>query len=154
MEAERCRRGQLPVVRLALAREKCARNPGGSLSTPEAVLEYVRRHYGCKPQEYFLALGLDSKLRPLGILEVGVGGFASSLVDPKVLFSGLLLMGAQAFILYHNHPSGDPEPSVEDVTMTRQLMQAAQVLSLRFLDHIVAGVEGYVSFSTRGLMNG
>lgn len=149
---EKCARGQLPVVRLALKKEKCVRNAGVTTNTADTIIEYVKKTYGCLPQEYVVAVGFDPQMRPLGVFEVHAGGIASTMVDPKVLFSGLLLMGASAFVLVHNHPSGDGEPSADDVAMTRQMKAASKTLTLQLLDHFIVTGSGYTSFLSRGLL--
>lgn len=151
MADEKCARGQLPVVRLALRNEKCARIIGKTLSVDSAI-EYVKTAYGCQSQEYMVAIAVDSQSRPLGVIEIAVGGVDFAHVDPRVLFSALLLLNASAFILVHNHPSGDPEPSANDVALTKKLKDSAKLLLFRLLDHIVVTSQGSVSFLNRGLL--
>lgn len=147
-----CKSG-IPIVRLALAKQKCVRSLLEVVNTPEKMVQYVEAHYGCQPQEYVIALGLNSRLSPLGVVEVGMGPMDQTMVDPKVLFSALLLMGAVTFTLFHNHPSGSPEPSQMDVNLTDVVNKGAKILGLRLLDHIVLGGESrWVSFVARGLL--
>ena len=70
---------------------------------------------------------------------------------PREIFRQALLVGAPALILYHNHPSGDPTPSHEDVQITRQVAEAGDLLGVRVLDHLVLGAEGFASLKERGL---
>lgn len=152
MAATFCAAGQVPIVRLALAKRACARATR-PINTPELVIDYVDKHYGCMPQEYMLAVALDTRMQPLALVEVSVGAVTQSLADPKVLFSALLLAGATAFLLFHNHPSGDPEPSSDDINLTKQMWQAGRILGLALVDHIVIGAGARtVSFMARGLM--
>ena len=136
----KCKNGAPPIVRLALAREKCPRHAvAEKVRTPTDIVNFVQKQYGCQAQEYFVALGISPASEPLGILEVAVGGLDQTAVDPRVLFSGLLLMGATSAVLCHNHPSADTSPSQADVTLTRQLAQSAKLLGIRLLDHIIVG---------------
>lgn len=152
-DATSCKAGEVPLVRLALHREKCVRLKERA-TTPDAVVAWVQKHYGCAPQEYFIALGLSSTMEPLGIVEVAQGGVASTHVDPRVIFSALLLMGAVGFIVLHNHPSGDAQPSSDDIALTKVLYQGSKVLSLHLFDHIVVGRGGTSrSFQTLGMMD-
>lgn len=108
--------------------------------------------YGCEAQEWAVVVGLDSTSQPLGIHEVAVGGLAHTSVDPKVVFAGLLLMGASSFIFFHNHPSGSTQPSAEDVNLTKQLKQVGQLMTIRMLDHIIVSSSGRTSFLAQGLL--
>lgn len=147
-----CAAGQVPVVRLALAKQACMR-AATPINNVDLVIDYVHKNYGCMPQEYMLVVALDSRMAPLALIEASVGAVAQALVDPKVVFSALLLAGATAFMLFHNHPSGDPEPSQQDVDLTRQMQQAGRVLGMQLVDHIVIGAQGRaVSFMARGLL--
>lgn len=151
-EEKKCVRGKLPVVRLTLRNEACVRLPSKSISNYDSAIEYVKAAYGCLSQEYMVAVAVDPQNRPLGIVEVSVGGVDFAHVDPRVLFSALLLMNASAFILVHNHPSGNPEPSADDVEMTKRIKDGAKLLLIRLLDHIVVTRQGSVSFLDRGLL--
>jgi hypothetical protein len=141
-----CSGGSLPEYRLALEQSRCVKGAptGERLATPTAVGDFLSKNFGCQPQEQFLALGLNPRSELLGVLDVGTGGIDSAAIDPRVLFAGLVLMGASATILCHVHPSGDPTASVQDVQLTRQLKQSAEVLAIRLLDHIVIAPGGRI----------
>jgi DNA repair protein RadC len=81
-----------------------------------------------------------------------MGGLNFAAVDPKMLFAGLLLIGAVSFVLVHNHPSGDLQPSAHDVEMTRQIHAAAKTLAIQMLDHIIVSGAGHYSFAAAGRM--
>lgn len=106
--------------------------------------------------ERFFVAGIGSNSKCVGIAQVAQGTYDTCTVDPRVVFTSLLLMGpVTGFLLCHNHPSGDPTPSVFDLALTRQLRQAGQHLCLRCLDHIILGEgERFVSMLTEGLMEG
>lgn len=150
-----CTGEALPAVRLAFEKRMCLRVPGGTaaLSTPSTIAEFIGRAYGCKPQEAFLVLHLGPKNVPVYLQEVALGGMSSVPLDPRVVFSGALISGASALILIHNHPSGDPEPSADDIATTRQLLEGGLLLGLKVLDHIIIARGGhYVSLVERGAM--
>jgi DNA repair protein RadC len=103
-------------------------------------------------REYFVVLMLDTKNRVIGLNTVHIGTINSSLVSTRETFKPALLANATAVILAHNHPSGDPTPSPEDVAVTRKLVEAGQLLDIEVLDHIIIGDEGRsVSLKDRGL---
>jgi DNA repair protein RadC len=83
--------------------------------------------------------------------EVSVGSLNQSIVHPRELFKTALLSSAAAIILVHNHPSGDPTPSREDIEITRRLKEAGEILGVKLLDHIIVG-SSYLSFTERGLL--
>jgi DNA repair protein RadC len=80
---------------------------------------------------------------------VSTGTQSASLVHPREVLGPALRVGAASLILVHNHPSGDPTPSREDIQLTRQLVEGAQLLDLRFHDHIIIGTEEWVSLARR-----
>lgn len=100
-------------------------------------------------KEYFIALHLDGKNRVVCIDMVSTGSLNQSIVHPRELFKTALLSSAAAVILLHNHPTGDPTPSTEDLTITRRLMEAGDMIGIKVLDHIVIG-DTYYSFAEMG----
>ena len=92
--------------------------------------------------EVFVVLLLNGKHRIFAFAEVSRGTLTSSLVHPREVFGPALRQAAAAVIVAHNHPSGDPEPSVEDLEVTRRLRDAGKLLGVPLLDHVVLGVDG------------
>src|SRR5207247_2216976 len=90
-------------------------------------------------REHFWAVLLDAQLRHLMHTEVSVGTLNASLVHPREVFGPALREGAASLVLIHNHPSGDPTPSREDIRLTRQLADAAQLVDLKIHDHRIVG---------------
>lgn len=104
-------------------------------------------------QEHFKILLLDSKNQVLGKpVTVTIGTLNSSLVHPREVFRPAITQSCAAVILAHNHPSGDPTPSREDLDVTKQLVSAGKILGIDVLDHIVIGDNRFVSLKERGLM--
>jgi DNA repair protein RadC len=102
-------------------------------------------------KEYFLSLHLDGKNRIICMDIVSTGSLNQSIVHPRETFKTALLSSAAAIILIHNHPSGDPTPSKEDIQITKRLTEAGEILGIKILDHMIIG-ETYVSFVERGLL--
>jgi len=100
-------------------------------------------------KEYFMALHLDGKNRIVCCDMVSTGSLNQSIVHPRELFKTALLSSAAAVILMHNHPTGDPSPSAEDLAITRKLREAGDMLGIKVLDHIIIG-ETYYSMAERG----
>jgi DNA repair protein RadC len=101
-------------------------------------------------REEFLVLVLDAKNAVLGFNLVSVGTLTSSLVHPREVFKPAILGNAAALILLHNHPSGDPAPSAEDLHITRRLREVGEVFDIKVLDHIIVGDGRYVSLVDDG----
>lgn len=122
------------------------------IRNPEDAASLVRAELRYEPQEHFKVLLLDSKNYVLKVLTVTVGTLNSSLVHPREVFRPAITQSAASVILAHNHPSGDPTPSPEDLQVTRQLVEAGRILGIEVLDHIIIGGIGYVSLKERRLM--
>jgi DNA repair protein RadC len=102
-------------------------------------------------KEYFMALHLDGKNRIICADIVSVGSLNQSIVHPREVYKTALLSSAAAVILIHNHPTGDPTPSTEDLEVTRRLREAGDLLGIKVLDHIIIG-STYYSFVERGVI--
>jgi DNA repair protein RadC len=118
----------------------------------------IFRHYHIRlrdlRKEQFWAVLLDGKNRILREERVSEGSLTASLVHPREVFAPAIRESAGALVFVHNHPSGDPTPSVEDVEITRRLCSVADLVGIRVLDHVVVGDGSYVSFLERGLLAG
>ncbi len=118
----------------------------------------IFRHYHGRMRdlrkEQFWAVLLDGKNRVLREERVSEGSLTASLVHPREVFAPAIRESAGAMVFVHNHPSGDPTPSVEDVEITRRLCAVADLVGIRVLDHVVVGDGAYVSFLERGLLEG
>jgi len=103
-------------------------------------------------KEMFLTLHLDGKNRIMAMDTVSVGSLNQSIVHPREVFKTACLSNAAALILIHQHPSGDPTPSAEDLSITRRLKEAGEIMGIRVLDHIIIGDGEYCSFVEKGLL--
>lgn len=103
-------------------------------------------------EEYCYVLALDNKCKLKGLYEVGHGTVDVSIVDVRGIFQKALFLGASKIILMHNHPSGDPAPSADDVKLTQRVKSAGEILDIQLLDHVVVGYRSYESLREIGLM--
>lgn len=101
-------------------------------------------------REHFVTVLLDGKGRVIGVDEVSVGTVTAALVHPREILKTLILANAVSFIVAHNHPSGDPTPSNEDVALTRRLKAAGELMGIRLLDHVVIGEGRFHSMQEAG----
>ncbi len=106
------------------------------------------------PVESFLVVHLDSKNRMVGMTTCSIGSMTSSLVHPRDVFRPAIANMTAGLIFIHNHPSGDPAPSDEDLQITRRLCEVGKVVGIRCLDHIIIGQGRYFSFADQGLIQG
>lgn len=141
-------------VEVALVRE-----PGFSLakapviSQSESAARVIDAALADEVQESFGCLLLDGRNKVTGVFIAHRGTVASVLVSPADVLRPALVAGAASIIIFHNHPSGDVEPSEDDQQITRRIEKAAEVLGLKVLDHIILGEAGnYYSFADRGLL--
>jgi DNA repair protein RadC len=105
-------------------------------------------------REFFLAIPVDVKNRLLGYVEVARGSVDSCPMDPREVFRVAVVMGASGVFLIHNHPSGDTQPSSEDLTLTRRIEEAGGILGIMVPDHIIVTENDFFSFAEHGLMEG
>ena len=103
-------------------------------------------------QESFWVIGINNGNHEMMRCCCHLGGSDSCTVDPKIIFKRLLCVDATAFIAVHNHPGGNHKPSQEDRIITEKLKKGGEILSIRFLDHIIVGEDGYYSFADEGVL--
>lgn len=141
----------LAAVELArrLARTEVRQND--PLSHPVAVARYLRLRYSRAAQEVMGALFLDSRNGVVAEREIFRGTLNRAAVEPRQILKQALLYDAAGLILFHTHPSGDPTPSAEDVAFTRRMAEAAEIVGVRLVDHLVLGHGGrWTSLSRLG----
>ena len=126
-----------------LAMEKYT--PLRRVDSPQMVADYFMEYLRHLREEYFLVAILDAKCRLLSYTQVSKGSLTASIVHPREVFKMAIQRSAYSIIAVHNHPSGDPSPSKEDIELTRRLKQAGELVGIPLLDHIIIGDGRYVS---------
>jgi DNA repair protein RadC len=121
------------------------------VKTPEEVVSLVKGKLKDKKKEHFQVLLLDTRSKLIKISEVSVGSLDTSVVHPREVFKEAISASAASVIFVHNHPSGDPSPSEDDIKLTERLCQAGEVIGIDVLDHIIIGDNEYVSLKREGL---
>jgi len=129
--------------RLALTSNKLPQ-----IKSPDDVKNYVMEDMRYYDREHFKCLYLNRKNQVLALETISVGDLASSLVHPREVFKSALKRSAAAVILIHNHPSGDPAPSSEDINITKRLVESGKLLGIEVLDHIIIGDGRYSSLKS------
>jgi len=133
-----------------LAREQATARP--LLDRPELAAEMLARRHADERVEVFGCLSLDARHRLLREHVLHRGGRTHADVEPAEVFRAAIADNANAVIVWHTHPSGEPSPSDDDLALTRQLVAAGRTLNIKVLDHLVIAREGFVSLRQRGLL--
>jgi DNA repair protein RadC len=117
---------------------------------PRTVAELLLPIYGNRPVEQFGVVLLDTKHRVMRTTVVTVGTLDASIVHPREIFREATAAGAAAIVVFHNHPSGDPDPSTEDIALTRRLTAAGVLMGIEVLDHVILANVRYCSMKEEG----
>lgn len=132
--------------------ENCVPNNREAITSPEAVVRLIKPRLIEKKKECFFTVLLDIRNRHIRTEQVSVGSLDATIAHPREVFDPALHDHAPSIIVVHNHPSGDPTPSAEDISLTRRLVEAGKVLGIKLLDHIVIAGEKFYSFRGEGLL--
>lgn len=122
------------------------------IASPSDIVELLSEEMSYLKQEYFKVVLMDTKNKVIKIENISIGTLNASLVHPREVFVKAVKQHASSMVLVHNHPSGDPEPSSEDKSLTKRLISAGEILGIPVLDHVIIAKEGYVSFKECGLI--
>ena len=121
------------------------------VKTPDEVTALVRSRLKGKKKEHFLALLLDTRNQLIKVAEISVGSLDASIVHPREVFKEAISASAASVIFAHNHPSGDPEASDDDIRLTKRLAESGEIVGIDVLDHIIIGDKNYLSLKREGL---
>ncbi len=122
------------------------------ITSPRVLAEMLLPQYGSRAVEQFGVVLLDTKHRVLRTTVVTVGTVDASIVHPREIFREAASAGAAAIVLFHNHPSGDPEPSQDDVVLTRRVAAAGVLMGIDVVDHVILADARYCSMREKGLL--
>ncbi|MDQ3169959.1 MAG: DNA repair protein RadC, partial [Acidobacteriota bacterium] len=137
----------IEIGRRSLTRDPTERP---QFATPRDVAEYLLPLFGTYPVERFGVLLLDTRHRLVRTRILSVGSLDASVVHPREVFREAILAGAAAVVLFHNHPSGDPSPSRDDLSLTRRLTTAGDIVGIAVIDHVVLADSRYASMKELG----
>ncbi len=122
------------------------------LHSPESIFLFLKDDLEMKTQEHFVALYLNTKGELVKKETLFIGSLNSSLIHPRELFKHAVINSAATIIVAHNHPSGDPTPSKQDIDITRILYKNGKMMDIELLDHIIIGKDRYYSFKEKGII--
>ena len=142
------------LAAIELGRRTLTRAPHhrAQLLTPRETAAYLMPAFGGRPVEQFGLVLLDAKYRVIRTAIVAVGTLNSTVVEPRDVFREAALGSATALVVFHNHPSGDPTPSADDVDLTRRLKAAGTLMGIDVVDHVILGDTRYCSFKEMGYL--
>jgi DNA repair protein RadC len=132
------------------AKEKIPRKT--PLTSPGTVADYFRKSLGKEKKEYFAIISLDSRNNLIKMSNISIGTLNTNLVHPREVFAEAIRQNAASVILVHNHPSGDPEPSEDDLSITKRLIEAGKIMGIDVLDHIIITKTKVFSFKEKKLI--
>ena len=126
---------------------------GAKVSSPEDVVQYYNAQLKYQQKECLIVLILDSRNRIISEEILSIGSACASIADPREIFLSALRKNGVSIILLHNHPSGDPTPSKEDIRTTERIVKAGRILGIELYDHIIIGLNSYTSLCAAGYLN-
>ncbi|PIV20769.1 MAG: hypothetical protein COZ69_09525 [Deltaproteobacteria bacterium CG_4_8_14_3_um_filter_45_9] len=122
------------------------------IKDPQSVVKAIRASIKDKAKEHFKLILLNPRNRIIGISTISIGTLNASLVHPREVFKDAITHSAASVVLAHNHPSGDPEPSEDDIKITKKLVESGKILGIEVIDHIIIGKNNFCSYKERGLI--
>lgn len=143
---------RLQIVNIRMVRDGSLPYDTQTINSPQDMENLLRNFIGDTDREHFVEVCLNTKNEPIAIHTVSIGTLNSTCVHPREVFKIAILSNAAAIILGHNHPSGSPDPSKEDVEITKRLLNAGKILGIDVLDHIIIGNGKSCSLKRKGLM--
>lgn len=122
------------------------------LTSPHAVINYLQKKIGREKKEHFLLIALDTQNNLVKTSDISIGILNSSLIHPREVFKEAIQANAAKVIVAHNHPGGDPDPSKEDLAVTKRLVEAGRIIDIEVIDHIIVTNTGFVSFKEKNII--
>ncbi len=120
---------------------------------PEDAAHFAMPYFRTESKEHFAIMMLNTKNHILGLQTISVGSLTASVVHPREVFEAAILHHSAAIILLHNHPSGDPTPSREDISVTQRLVKVGKMMDIPVLDHIILGSGNFESLKEKGIFD-
>lgn len=123
-----------------------------TIRSPKDIAEFMREDMRYLQKEHFVCLFLNTKNQILAKETLSMGSLNASIVHPREVFRAAIKCSSASIVCVHNHPSGDPTPSPEDVNLTARLVEAGSIIGIDVLDHVIIGDQRYISLKEQGLM--
>lgn len=144
---------RVDIVSIKMVKEKSIKYEKRKITSPSDAEILCRNFLDDSDREKLIAISLDTKNQPTNINVVSIGSLNSSIVHPREVFKLAILSNANSIIISHNHPSGDPTPSREDINITKRLKECGELIGINLIDHIIIGDEGsFTSLKEKGII--
>lgn len=146
------RMNRINIVTVKMEKVKSMLVDNKQVTSPQDVYEIIKKYLDGADREHLVLLTLNTKNAINSITTVSIGSLNSSVVHPREVFKTAILTNASSIIMAHNHPSGDPAPSREDINITERIKEGGKLLGINLLDHVVIGDNSYSSLKEKGLV--
>ncbi|MFL0250133.1 JAB domain-containing protein [Clostridium neuense] len=144
---------RISIVSIKMIREGSILYNTRKILSPSDAVNLGKYFLEDADREKLIACCMDTKNQPISINIVSIGSLNSSIVHPREVFKAAILSNAASILIFHNHPSGNTEPSQEDITITKRLKEAGKLIGIELLDHIIIGSKGkYCSLKENGTL--
>lgn len=141
---------RINIISLRMVKESSLLYKDRCIRSPEDGYNLLKQFLGEVDREYFIVVCLDTKNQPTAINICHIGSLNASLVHPREVMKPAILSNAASILVGHNQPSGQAEPSQEDINVTKKLVEAGKIIGIDLLDHIVMGEDSFVSLKEKG----
>lgn len=149
-EEKRVPAKRVDIVSLRLVKETSLLYKDRAIRSPEDGYNLFKQFLGELDREYFVVMCLNVKNEPTAINICHIGSLNASIVHPREVMKTAILSNSASIIVAHNHPSGQPEPSPEDIDVTKRLAEAGSLMGIELIDHLVVGSDSFVSLKEKG----
>ena len=143
---------RINIVSIKMVKESSFLYQTRTISSPNDAYEMIREQLEGLDREQFMIACLNTKNEPTNISVVAVGTLNKAIVHPREVFKTAILSNAANVIAFHNHPSGDTEPSQQDIQLTNRLYEAGELLGIKLLDHLIIGDGTFTSLKEKGYL--
>lgn len=143
----------ISIVSIQLVRDREVEYGQQPVNNPEMLYDLFRTVYGEPDRETLVVVALDSQNKPTAISTVSTGTVDASVAHPREVFKTAILANAASIVLIHNHPSGNPQPSPDDIGVTKRMTRVGALVGIPLVDHVIIGDETCVSFKREGYLS-
>lgn len=140
---------RVDIVLIRMIKESSIMYEGRNVRSPADGYKLFKQFLGELDREYTVVIGLDTKSQPTVLTVASIGSFNAAIVHSREIYKSLILSNSSSCIICHNHPSGIPDPSPEDIEVTKRLAKAGRILGIEMLDHLVIGHDSFVSLENK-----
>jgi len=141
---------RVDIVSVKLVKESSMLYKKRRIRSPQDSAELFREYLGEVDREHFIVACLDTKNQPTNISTVHIGSLNASIAHPREIMKTAILSNAASIICCHPHPSGDPEPSPDDIEVTKRLVKVGEIIGIELMDHLIIGDDSFVSLKEKG----